>query len=107
MRAISSSPRLSAYPQPSTFSPRREASGLRRAGSRLVTKICVSDRSSSLGGLRRSFVTDTLLPMIRIEISLRLPNTPGALAGVTRLLSDEHVNVLAMSLGTGGELRLL
>ena len=45
--------------------------------------------------------------MIRIEISLRLPNTPGALAGVTRLLSDEHINVLAMSLGTGGELRLL
>src|SRR6476619_7408083 len=45
--------------------------------------------------------------MIRIEISLRLPNTPGALAGVTRLLSDEHINVLAMSLGSGGELRLL
>ena len=51
--------------------------------------------------------SDTLSPMIRIEISLRLPNTPGALAGVTRLLSDEHINVLAMSLGTGGQLRLL
>jgi hypothetical protein len=45
--------------------------------------------------------------MIRIELSLRLPNTPGALAGVCRLLSDERVNVLAMSLETGGQLRLV
>ena len=45
--------------------------------------------------------------MIRVELSLRLPNSPGALAGVTRLLSDERVNVLAMSLETGGQLRLV
>ena len=31
--------------------------------------------------------------MIRIELSLRLANSPGALAGVCRLLSDERVNV--------------
>ena len=45
--------------------------------------------------------------MIRVELSLRLPNSPGALAGVTRLLSDERVNVLAISLETGGQLRLV
>jgi hypothetical protein len=45
--------------------------------------------------------------MIRVELSLRLPNSPGALAGVTRLLSDERVNVLAMSLETGGQLRFV
>jgi hypothetical protein len=45
--------------------------------------------------------------MIRIELSLRLPNTPGALAGVTRLLADENINVLAISLEAGGQLRLL
>jgi hypothetical protein len=37
--------------------------------------------------------------VIRTELSLRLPNNAGALAGVYRLLADEHVNVLAMSLG--------
>ena len=45
--------------------------------------------------------------MIRIEISLRLPNSPGALAGVCRLLSDERVNVQAMGMETGGPLRLI
>ena len=45
--------------------------------------------------------------MIRIELSLRLPNSPGALAGVCRLLSNERVNVLAMSLDGGGQLRLV
>ena len=45
--------------------------------------------------------------MIRTELTLRLPNNAGALAGVCRLLADEHVNILAMSLGAGGELRLL
>ena len=45
--------------------------------------------------------------MIRTELSLRLPNSPGALAGVARLLSDERVNVLAMALETGGQLRLV
>src|SRR6476660_7089964 len=44
---------------------------------------------------------------IRTELNLRLPNSPGALAGVCRLLSDERVNVLAMSLDGGGQLRLV
>src|SRR6188474_1749313 len=45
--------------------------------------------------------------MIRTELSLRLPNSPGALAAVARLLSDERVNVLAMALETGGQLRMV
>jgi len=45
--------------------------------------------------------------MIRTELSLRLGNSPGALAGVCRLLSTERVNVLAMGLETGGQLRLV
>jgi hypothetical protein len=45
--------------------------------------------------------------MIRTELSLRLGNSPGALAGVCRLLSNERVNVLAMSLEAGGQLRLV
>src|ERR1051326_5692631 len=45
--------------------------------------------------------------MIRTELSLRLPNSPGALAGVCSLLSDERVNVLAMSVETNGQLRLV
>ena len=45
--------------------------------------------------------------MIRIELSLRLANSPGALAGVCRLLSDERVNVQAMGLEAGGQLRLI
>jgi hypothetical protein len=45
--------------------------------------------------------------VIRTELSLRLPNNAGALAGVCRLLADERVNVLAMSLDAGGQLRLV
>ena len=45
--------------------------------------------------------------MIRIELSLRLPNTPGALASVCQLLSDERVNILAMTLEPTGQLRLV
>ena len=45
--------------------------------------------------------------MIRTELYLRLANSPGALAGVCRLLSDERVNILAMSLESGGQLRLV
>ena len=45
--------------------------------------------------------------MIRTELSLRLGNSPGALAGVCRLLSNERVNILAMSLESGGQLRLV
>jgi hypothetical protein len=45
--------------------------------------------------------------MIRTELSLRLANSPGALAGVCKLLADERVNVLAMGLDAGGQLRLV
>jgi hypothetical protein len=45
--------------------------------------------------------------MIRSELTLRLPNSPGALAGVCRLLSDEHVNIVALSLESSGRLHLV
>jgi len=45
--------------------------------------------------------------MIRTELSLRLANSPGALAGVCRLLSDERVNILALALESGGQLRMV
>ncbi len=45
--------------------------------------------------------------MIRTELSFRLPNNPGALAGVCRLLSDQRVNVLAMALESGGQMRMV
>jgi hypothetical protein len=45
--------------------------------------------------------------VIRTELSLRLPNNAGALAGVCRLLADARVNVLAMAVDTGGQLRLV
>ena len=44
---------------------------------------------------------------IRTELNLRLPNSPGALAGVCALLSDERVNIVAMALEAGGQLRLV
>ena len=44
--------------------------------------------------------------MIRIELSLRLANSPGSLAVVCRLLSDERVNVQALGL-EGGQLRMV
>lgn len=44
---------------------------------------------------------------IRTELNLRLPNSPGALGGVCRLLSDERVNIIAMSLESGGQLRIV
>lgn len=44
---------------------------------------------------------------IRIELGLRLPNSPGALAAVCRTLADERVNILAMGLDAGGHLRLV
>jgi hypothetical protein len=45
--------------------------------------------------------------MIRKELNLRLPNSPGALGGVCRLLDAERVNILAMALDPGGHLRLV
>jgi hypothetical protein len=44
---------------------------------------------------------------IRTELNLRLPNSPSALQGVCALLSEERVNVLAMALEAGGQLRLV
>jgi len=44
---------------------------------------------------------------IRTELSLRLPNSPGALAGVCDLLSNERVNILAIELEAGGLLRMV
>ena len=44
---------------------------------------------------------------IRVELSLRLQNTPGALARVCKVLSDERVNVLALSVESGGILRMV
>ena len=45
--------------------------------------------------------------MIRTELSLRLPNSPGSLAGVCQLLSNERVNIVAMTLEPGGQLRVV
>ena len=45
--------------------------------------------------------------MVRTELGLRLPNNAGALAGVCRLLADERVAVVAMSLTEGGQLRMV
>jgi hypothetical protein len=44
---------------------------------------------------------------IRTELTLRLPNSPGALAGVCRALADERVNILAMTVEPTGQLRLV
>ena len=44
---------------------------------------------------------------IRTELSLRLQNTPGALARVCKVLTDEHVNVLALSVEGRGLLRMV
>jgi hypothetical protein len=44
---------------------------------------------------------------IRTEVCLKLPNSPGALAAVARLLSDERVNITALSLEATGQLRLV
>src|SRR5262249_752328 len=68
---------------------------------------CPSRRSCPVRFFLCVRVCAIILPMIRIEISLRLPNSPGALAGVCRLLSDERVNVQAMGMETGGPLRLI
>ncbi len=44
---------------------------------------------------------------IRTEISLRLRNSPGALGQVCSHLADERINILALSLESGGTLRLV
>jgi hypothetical protein len=45
--------------------------------------------------------------MVRPELTLRLQNSPGALARVCDLLSAERVNVIALSLEANGTLRLI
>ena len=44
---------------------------------------------------------------IRRELSLRLQNSPGALARVCQTLADERVNVMALNVEAGGVLRLV
>jgi hypothetical protein len=41
------------------------------------------------------------------EFSVRLPNSPGALADLCAALAAEHVNIVALSLESGGQLRLV
>jgi hypothetical protein len=41
------------------------------------------------------------------ELSLRLPNSPGALGDVCRLLAAEHVSIVALGLEPGGRLRVV
>src|SRR5579862_7313520 len=45
--------------------------------------------------------------MIRRELTLRLPNSPGALGAVCRLLDAERVNILALSLEATGHVHLV
>jgi hypothetical protein len=44
---------------------------------------------------------------IRTELSLRLPNTPGALATLCASLAAERVTILALGLESHGSLRLV
>lgn len=44
---------------------------------------------------------------VATELRLRLPNSPGALGDVCRLLSQERVNLVALSLDASGQLRLV
>lgn len=44
---------------------------------------------------------------IRTELAVRLQNSPGALTGVCQVLAAEHINILALSLESGGILRLV
>jgi hypothetical protein len=44
---------------------------------------------------------------IRTEINLRLPNSPGALAGICELLAAEHVDIVALSVEASGQVRLV
>jgi hypothetical protein len=44
---------------------------------------------------------------IRTELNLRLPNSPGAVAGVVGVLAEERIGIVAMALGAEGQLRLV
>src|ERR1700688_4992226 len=59
-------------------------------------------------GSRHAPGSDTLAHMaIRTELNLRVPNSPGTLAAICRLLADERVNITALALDTSGQLRLV
>src|SRR5262245_18657076 len=45
--------------------------------------------------------------MIHPELTLRLPNSPGALAGICRLLSDERIDIVALSFESSGRLHIV
>ena len=44
---------------------------------------------------------------VDIEFTLRLPNSPGALADLCGVLAAERVNIVAVSLETTGQVRLV
>jgi hypothetical protein len=44
---------------------------------------------------------------IHTELNLRLPNSPGALGSLCRLLADERVDITALALDGNGQLRLV
>jgi len=44
---------------------------------------------------------------IRTELNLRVPNSPGTLAGLCRLLAEERVNIVAISVEPNGQMRLV
>jgi hypothetical protein len=44
---------------------------------------------------------------IRTELHLRLPNSPGALASVSRALAGERIDILALMLERTGDLRFV
>jgi hypothetical protein len=44
---------------------------------------------------------------ICVELSLRLPNSPGAAGAVCELLADERINIRALALDAGGHLHLI
>lgn len=44
---------------------------------------------------------------IRTELTVRVQNMPGALGRLCRVLADEHVNIIALSLEHAGTLHLL
>jgi hypothetical protein len=44
---------------------------------------------------------------IRSELTLRIPNSPGAVADVCRILYDERVNIIGLCLEASGTLRLV
>ena len=44
---------------------------------------------------------------IRTELTMRLQNSPGALAGVCQTLAQEHINILALAMESAGVLRMV